>query len=160
MAPAYRHVGAAARLVHNLKYRRCRGSARVLGSAMASQVPHDATCIVPVPRSIVRRIRHGVDQTSMLAAVVSDELGIPVVAAYRAPVWWRRRAGLGRRRRTRIAFRIRRPLPRGAVLIDDVITTGSTIASLASIVPHRDFMVVTATAAGVPGRYYGSEGRP
>lgn len=152
VASAFRHGGAAARLVHNLKYRRCAGSAHLLGTAMALQIPDGATCVVPVPRSIVRRIRYGVDQTAMLASVVSAERGIPVVAAFHAPVWWRRRAGMGRGGRRPIAFGVRCALPPGAVLIDDVITTGSTIASIASLVPHGEFTAVTATAAGVAGR--------
>ena len=160
VTPAFRHRGAAARLVHNLKYRRCRASAQLLGTAMAARIPDTATCVVPVPRSIARRIRYGVDQTSLLAAVVSAECGLPVVRSIRAPLWWRRRAGLHRRGRRPIPFAARRPLPRGAVIVDDVITTGSTIASIASTSLHTDFTVVTATAAGGVGRYYGTEGRP
>ena len=148
MQPALAHSGAAARLVHNLKYRRCRGSAVVLASAIARHVPLDATAIVPVPRSLARRIRYGVDQTAVLAELVAAEHGVPVVRAVHAPLWWRRRAGSARANRGPVGFRLLRPVPAGAVILDDVLTTGSTLASVTGLVAHRRFVLVTATAAG------------
>ncbi len=144
----YRHAGAAARLVHNLKYRRCLGSADLLVDAMAGHLPLDAACLVPVPRSAVRKLRYGVDQTSVLADRLAARTALPIVTSFTAPVWWRRRAGMAREDRGRVGFRPTRPLPVGAVIVDDVLTTGATVASLAATVDHRQFVVVTATAAG------------
>ena len=116
--------------------------------AMLPHIPADATAIVPVPRSLARRVRYGIDQTAVIGAFLAAQRGVPVVRAFRAPVWWRRRAGLARSHRGPVAFTIGQPLPRGAVIVDDVLTTGSTMASLARMVPHREFHLVTATSAG------------
>lgn len=146
--PGLVHTGSAARLVHNLKYRRCERSAEILGAAMVSLVPLSSTCVVPVPRSLARRMGNGIDQTASLAAVIGRVRGLPVVRPFVAPLWWRSRAGMDRERRRGVVFRARGEVPPGAVIVDDVVTSGSTLQSIVSLIPHRDFSVVTATAAG------------
>ena len=158
-ASAYRHTGAAVRLVHNLKYRRCLSSGRVLASAMIEHVPDGASCVVPVPRSIARRVRYGIDQTTTLAGLIADRRSLPIVHAFGAPAWWRSRAGMDRERRRSVGFRVVAPVPARAVVIDDVLTTGATIASVVALVPHREFVVVTATAAGTMEWKGGTERR-
>lgn len=148
IVPAYAHRAAAARLVHNLKYRRSLAAGRLLADAMADLVPDGASCLVPVPRSIARRVRYGIDQTDVLARMIGASRGLPIRRAFGAPPWWRRRAGMERGRRRPVSFHVVGPVPAGAVVVDDVLTTGATIASVAGRIPHREFLVVTATAAG------------
>jgi predicted amidophosphoribosyltransferase len=125
--PVFQHSGAAVRLVHNLKYRRSRQSARLLGSLMATRLPTDATALVPIPRVLARRIAYGIDQTAALASVISEISGVPVVNALRSPAWNPRSAGKGRSRRQVAQFQRRAAVASGAVLVDDVCTTGATI---------------------------------
>jgi predicted amidophosphoribosyltransferase len=57
--------------------------------------------------------------------------GIPVVAALRPEIVARARAGRARDDRREPGFRVRASIPSGAVLVDDVITTGSTLRHVA-----------------------------
>jgi predicted amidophosphoribosyltransferase len=157
---AYAHVGAAVRLVHNLKYRRCRASGLLLVDAMARLSPSEVTCVVPVRRSLVRRIRYGIDPSTVLAIELARRWSVPVVDAVSAPPWWRRRAGMDRARRGRVPFRLRVPVPIGAVLVDDVLTSGSTVASIIALVPHRRLSVVSGTSAGTIGSRAGIDPVP
>ncbi|MCL1598341.1 MAG: hypothetical protein M3094_04095 [Actinomycetia bacterium] len=146
---AFRHTGTAARLVHNLKYRRCEAAGRFLAEAMAQRVPMDASVLVPMVRSRVRRIVHGIDQAVALATAVSQLTGLPVAAgALEAPVWWKRRAGSSRDVRRPISFRATTTLPDGVVLVDDVLTTGATVLSGGRAIAPTKFSVLVATTAG------------
>jgi len=122
-------VGAAVRLVHNLKYRRSIRAGRILAAAMVSGLPADATVLVPVPRSFVRRVTYGIDQARVLAMEVSEITGVEVLDALGAPLWWRRQAGASRDERHTIDFRSITRVPEGAILVDDVLTTGTTAMS-------------------------------
>jgi predicted amidophosphoribosyltransferase len=145
---AFRHVGAAAVLVRRLKYQRNLAAGRFLATAMVPCLPADARCLVPTPRAPLRIVRHGIDPAAFLAEALSEATGLPVVHALAAPVWSRRRAGAPRRVRRPVSFTLRMPCPAAAVLVDDVRTTGSTIASAIDALEGIDLSVVTATAAG------------
>jgi predicted amidophosphoribosyltransferase len=145
---AYAHAGAAVRLVHNLKYRRCVASASFLARQMATRVRPDASCLVPLPRALVRRIRYGIDPAVELAKAVGDVSGLPVISALSAPLFWRQRAGRSRDIRTAISFSLRQPIPRGAVLVDDVLTSGATVTSAINAADIREISVITATSVG------------
>lgn len=144
----FRHVGAAVRLVHNLKYRRSLPAGRLLAAAMIPGLPADATALVPVPRSFVRRVVYGVDQALVLATEISRLTGLEVVRGLGAPLWWRRRAGADRKHRHAIAISQVAPLPKRAVLVDDVMTTGATVSSAIDAMPESRVAVLVATSAG------------
>ncbi len=145
----FRHVGAAVRLVHNLKYRRSIRAGRILAAAMVPGIPADATVLVPVPRSLVRRVTYGIDQARVLAQEVSRLTGIEVMHALGAPLWWKRQAGATRENRHDIDFRRIGLVPDGAILVDDVFTTGTTAMSAISASGTREMSVLVATSAGI-----------
>jgi len=144
----FRHVGAAARLVHNLKYRRSIPAGRILAAAMISAVPSDATVLVPVPRSLVRRVAYGIDQARVLATEVARLTGLPVADALGAPLWWRRQAGASRESRHAINFQKISEIPDGAILVDDVCTTGATAMSAIAASCAEGMSLLVATSAG------------
>ncbi len=124
---AFRHEATARVLVHQLKYHGAVRNAALIAGAMASLLPVDTRTLVPLPRSTLRRMRYGVDPAVELANAVGRLTGLPVVLAYAPGLWWPSHAGSGARATVR--FRTIRPVPTGAVLVDDVVTTGLTIDS-------------------------------
>ena len=144
----FRHVGAAVRLVQNLKYRRSPRAGRILAAAMVSGLPADATVLVPAPRSFVRRVTYGIDQARVLATEVSKLTGLEVLDALGAPLWWKRQAGAIREDRHSIDFRRIVSVPAGAVVVDDVFTTGATVMSAIAAADARRMSVLVATSAG------------
>jgi len=144
---ALAHDGAARILVHNLKYRGLTATAGVLAGPVAQVLPPDTRCLVPVPRVLLRLWRYGIDPAAALAGAVSRVTGFPVVLLLARPVWWAGRAGPAGASRGTPAFRARRPVPAGAVLMDDVLTTGATLSAAAACLPGI-IGAVTATGPG------------
>lgn len=108
--------------------------------------------VVPVPLHWRRRWRRGYDQARLLADGLACELDLPVRR------WLRRRRATPaqslldrdvRRRNLRRAFVVSRSVRRGAriLLVDDVVTTGSTLEAAAGCL--RDAGVVVAVAFAV-----------
>lgn len=143
---AYLHGGTARLLVHRLKYGGHAAAAAVLARAMVAAVPAGAAALVPVPRARLRRWRYGVDPALELARAMGRALALPVVPAL-APAWWhRRRAGPAGARRGIPRFRLVRPAPAGAILVDDVLTSGATLQAAAAAL-SGPCAAVTATVA-------------
>ncbi len=157
MAAAFRHEGSARRLVHRLKYRGLEPAAALLAAGMVERVPDVAEALVPVPRARLRRRQLGVDPAVRLAVALGRLTDLPVTAALGAAWWWPRHAGRDRAARRpaagvfgtpgRPSFTSRSPWPQGAVLVDDVLTTGATLVAAAAAGPVAG--AVTATAAGI-----------
>jgi ComF family protein len=162
--PAGEYEGSLREIIHAFKYQGRRSLAAPLAGLMrgrGASVLRDAACVVPVPLHPLRRLQRGFNQAADLAA----HLQRPVVSAL-----WRIRfttpqAGLDgaqRRRNVRGAFflspllsrRTRATLveDRIVVLVDDVTTTGATLAACARVLERAGARDVRAlTAARVPG---------
>jgi predicted amidophosphoribosyltransferase len=124
-------------------------------------VPRDA-CLVPVPDDPWRRARRGFSPATMLARHVAARLGCGI----RIDLLRRRRAagplaqieGLtARREHQRELWGIGRlsevPRERSLILVDDQITTGSTLEILADLLGARGnplLMLCLAAASGAP----------
>ena len=133
----------ARRLVTRLKYGG-RGDlgpwmARIMES-VARELVADEPLVVPVPLHRARLVRRGANQAAELARPLARSLGL----AMRADVLVRARStrtqvGLGRKARTRNvagAFKVpeagrARLAGRTVILVDDVFTTGATVAACA-----------------------------
>ena len=146
---AYVHTGLAKRIVHDLKYRGLVGRAAILAPGMAANLPVEATSLVPIPRSLVRRLQIGVDPGLELGLAVSRLTGLPLNRLLAPPLWQARHAGKGRDRRAPVQLRARKPADPGAVIVDDVVTTGATLTAAAAVLGPGVIGAVSATAAGV-----------
>jgi predicted amidophosphoribosyltransferase len=135
-------------LVHRLKYSAFAGAAEPLAVAMAGLLPGDATAVIPVPRVTARRWAYGVDPALELARRISRRSGIPLIQALVPRAWVRHRAGPAGRRRGTPGFSLTGSAPAGAVLIDDVVTSGVTISRAGAV--SNLTRAVTATAGFRP----------
>ena len=151
------HEGPVRAAVHALKYHGTDRVARVLAPRMAGLLPGDASALVPVPRSLFRRIRFGADAGRILAREVARSAGLPVADVLRAPV--NHRSQLRLRRSDGLRFRLVDRPPSRAVLIDDVLTTGATLGAAAAACRGRITRAVTMTRSPVTASV-GSPRRP
>jgi predicted amidophosphoribosyltransferase len=124
------HDEAALVLVHRLKYEGVVAAADVLALPMLDLV-EGASCLVPVVRTVRRHHRYGIDPALALAQAIRRRTGVPVLRCLRPSFTGQVRAGRDRDGRAAPRFGIIRLPPPGAVLVDDVITTGSTIEKAA-----------------------------
>lgn len=154
---AFEHSGPARVLVHRLKYEGIRTAGRVLGVQMAGRVQFPVDAVTYVPRVPVRRWRYGIDQSLELARVVAAELGVPVIASLRSGWWSPASAGARAADRRAPTFTVRARELDGAslrlVVVDDVLTTGLTLAhatgTLQTHLPLNVQSVVATSASEV-----------
>lgn len=145
LVTAFEHEGPAKDLIHNLKYRGVVTYADLVADTLADRLPR--LPVVPVPRSMSRRIKYGVDPASILARRLAARLGTPVLRLLASPFHTPRRAG-GDHSRPAQGFRLRVAYPGEVILIDDVVTSGATIAAaIAAIGTERVRLAVSANAA-------------
>ncbi|MEE4304447.1 MAG: ComF family protein [Wenzhouxiangella sp.] len=139
--PAFAYTGPVERLVHRFKFHRDLASGRLLASLTARRLAavgaHRPQALVPVPLHWRRHLWRGFNQSRMLADDLSRQLGgIPVAAMLnrsRATPAQSALPAASRGANVRGAFRAR--LPGGRVrhvaLMDDVMTTGTTLDACA-----------------------------
>lgn len=132
------------RMIHRFKFGGDLAMGRVLACLLAKRIlagacmsgHHTATAIVPVPLHWRRRIRRGFDQGVEIATTVARQTRLPLdVTCCRRRIATRAQSGLrasSRRRNVRGAFVVCPCPPRSVLLIDDVMTTGSTCSELAA----------------------------
>ena len=142
------HEGAARVLVHRLKYEAVSAAGRLLAAeGLAHLVPPDGAVLVPIPRTTWRTIRYGVDPAAVLAAHLAALTGLPVIESLRPAVYGRRHAGRVVSQRDAPVFGVTGDTPPGAVLVDDVLTTGITLETAARVLGSAVVAAVTATVS-------------
>ena len=148
------------------KYRGLRGLGRPLASllvpALQAAVAVDGPArLVPLPLHAARRRERGFDQTLQLASLAGRAAGLAVAT----DILVRRRAtrqqasqataGAQRRRNVSGAFAARAPRPDEPTrvgLLDDLITTGATLAEAAAALRDAGWRVAWGAALGMAAR--------
>jgi ComF family protein len=138
-------------LIHLLKYQQVRPAAAVLGrmlgnsvAALEPSLPDGAIQVVPVPLHLRKQAQRGFNQAEVIARVALKQLGRPERFHLRTGVLIRQREtgsqiGLTRHQRrenVRGAFAVIHPTPiahRNILLVDDVLTTGTTASECARV---------------------------
>ena len=143
-----RHTGAARVLVHRLKYQGVRRAAGVLAPYLAEALDGRDGELVPIPRVWARTWKYAIDPARELAGALGSLTGLPVRDVLRVPVWEPPRAGVRRSFRSVPRFTLRSSPGPSVVLVDDVLTTGSTLVGAARCIGGIAMYGVTATVAG------------
>jgi ComF family protein len=156
------YEGTLRELVHQYKYGRIQTLSQPLGDLLAAALPLDERfdAVTFVPLHWRKQWQRGFNQAELLARAIARRRGLPVVRALRRARFTRTQAGLSntaRRRNVAAAFRYRRSAPalagRRVLLIDDVMTTGSTAAACARALKQAGVAsVVLLTVARVDRR--------
>jgi ComF family protein len=162
-------AGPVRSAIHRLKFAGWRGVADALGDAMAAVNVFSPDAVTWVPLSRLRLAERGYDQARALALVVGVHLDAPVQPFLRrkdSDGSQARRSGIDRRTAMLDAFgSAGRSPPERVLLVDDVLTTGSTAAACARILRDDGAKEVGLLTAGraisgeIPGRYTRSGSR-
>lgn len=132
----------AIKLIHQLKFNEKLTNARLLGSMLAAAIQKNSTalpnCVVPVPLYKKRLRQRGYNQSIELARPIHQALHIPisvgsVIRVRDTPS----QTGLDKKQRHKNilnAFQLTQPLnAQHVAILDDVVTTSSTVNELARI---------------------------
>jgi ComF family protein len=146
------YEGPVAHAIKAMKFVGTHALAPHLAGAMTEVVdPRAADVVTWVPLSRRRRARRGFDQAEMLARSLGDRLDLPVarlLVRARDATAQARRSGADRRAALAGAFRgIRGDVPKRVLLVDDVLTTGSTAATCAEVLRSKGSTHVTLVTA-------------
>jgi predicted amidophosphoribosyltransferase len=145
--------------VKGLKFGRMAPLAEAMAAQIAANAPPHALArgaLVPVPLHPARLRRRGFNQAERLAAALAARTCLPVSDGLARS--GSRGTQVGRDRRDRLrgiagAVHVHGTTPPEAILVDDVITTGATIAACAEALRAAGARRVTAIAyARTPGR--------
>ena len=131
-----RYESRVARLIQRYKFSADARAGEVLVQLMLatlSRSPDVGEAVIGVPGQHERTRERGFDHTAWLAKRLAARLKMPVIEAER----WRETPSqrgldrLSRQRNVKHAFTVAQPLPPAVMVVDDVMTTGATLESLA-----------------------------
>lgn len=147
-------------VIQGLKFGRLeflgRDLADSLHSLLEEQRELDIDVVIPIPLHWHRRLARGYNQAEAIARPLAKRLGKPMVNGLRRSRSTRPQALLGRRQRQinlHRAFAVRpvragRILNQRVLLVDDVVTTGATLATAAVCLRSAGARSVLAVTAG------------
>lgn len=126
--------GPARALVHALKFHGRTAAAALMATQIAANAPpglFDGATLVPVPAHPRRRRERGFDQARLIAHQLARRLNRPSVAALERDAAGERQVGESRARRltAQLGIEARARVKGSVVIVDDVVTTGATLAA-------------------------------
>lgn len=135
--------GRMQRLIKALKYQQATGVAIYLGEFYGRLLANSdflsgIEVLVPVPLHPHKQRQRGYNQAEKIAQGISQSTGLPVnkhsLFRKRKTATQARKAGSARWENVAGAFEIRDELPKGILLIDDVVTTGATLEACVKVI--------------------------
>jgi competence protein ComFC len=136
-----RMEGTGQELIHRFKYGNETSIARIMGELSADKIQKkkiDFDCIVPVPLHWTRRLTRGYNQTELFASIIAKQTKKPLTKLLKRVKYTKKQASLERKKRLKNldgAFAVRKPKNcenRKILLVDDVMTTGTTLSIAAA----------------------------
>ena len=158
----YRSDGAVRRLVHAMKFHQCPELCVMMGRQLALDLRRrglfdDADLLLPVPLHWWRRLQRGYNQSELLCRGMAEVMYLPISTGNLIRHRYTRKQSMQhaaeRSANVEGAFRVRRPADLAGhhvLLVDDVLTTGATLAACAdalATVPDIKISVATLTIA-------------
>ncbi|WP_232312835.1 ComF family protein [Enterovibrio coralii] len=123
-------------LLHRFKYQRQYWLGKSLASLIATRIDDPAPVVVPIPMHWRRRWHRGYNHSNVLARSLAKQLDVDcepnLLKRVKAT---RQQKGLDRQSRLsnlKHAFAVSAPVPEHIALVDDVVTTGTTISMCAN----------------------------
>ncbi|NOX49980.1 MAG: ComF family protein [Gammaproteobacteria bacterium] len=136
------HEDSGRYLVHRLKFHHGLREGRVLSAILGEEIEqayhHEALpqCLIPVPLSWWNQVKRGYNQATVITQHLANTLKIPLKQPFRRKNGPSQRT-LKRTQRQQLKadhFRLFKSLEHTHVaIIDDVLTTGSTVKAMANI---------------------------
>lgn len=141
----YTRDSALAKLIQDMKYRHFPAIGNMLGNLAASELYptgffSQTDVVVPVPMHFFKQAKRGYNQSYHIACGIGEATGLPVAASLRARRPHRTQTALSREQRrdnTSELFKVTKTMQiegKGVLLVDDVCTTGATLASAAEAI--------------------------
>lgn len=159
-APAA-YDGPARALVSGLKFRGAVRLAETMAAHAATRAPDgwlSGAVLVPVPLHRARRRRRGFNQAGLLAAALAWRTGMGLSDCLERAGRGTAQVGRGRAERAQaiegaVAVHPNALVPPSVMLVDDVVTTGATLAACAAPLRAAGVRSIRAVAyARTPGR--------
>jgi competence protein ComFC len=156
---AYRSRGLVRKLVHEFKYGHQRHLRHPLAKWLGETMSDSRLCgrifdlIVPVPLHPARERERGFNQATLLAELLSNRIGVPLRSALERIRYTTTQTAYDRAERMENlhdAFRLRKNMnvrELHVLLIDDVLTTGSTLSECARVLKEAGSISVHAATA-------------
>ena len=145
---AYRLDDRARSIVAALKYRRQRRLVRWLAGRLVYQIPRGADLITWVPANPARRRQRGFDQGQELARALAKAAGVPAQQLLIRSRSDARQTGRSRAERLAgPALSVNTNAPAFVVLVDDVVTTGSSLRRAAQLLQAAGTERIVAVVA-------------
>lgn len=141
----YLYRGAAGKAIRKIKEEGTEEFVRFFGKQMMKSQRRflseiRAECIVPVPLHKSKRLKRGFNQAELLAGALAKELGIPVrnLLIKNKKTKDQKQLTLEQRKKNlKDVYRVQKgqcpeDMPETVLLLDDIITTGSTLSACAA----------------------------
>ncbi len=148
------YSGGMRAALHGVKFHNDRFATAELAAILSDTLPHfpEAPVLVPVPSLSASVRRRGYNHVQIMTHILAAQRGYSVFSALRRTggVYTQHDTQTREEREVQVkgSFYIDtaavKVLPRAVVLIDDIVTTGSTLQEIASVFRHAGVESVTA----------------
>lgn len=146
----FAYQGAMRHLVSKLKFNDNYKNARLLGMLLAEKLQHRTTlpdCIIPVPLHQHRYRQRGFNQSLEISRTLAKQLNIPLelklCTRHRNTPHQVSLPAKLRQQNIKDAFSLAQPLRyQHLAIVDDVMTTGSTVAEIAAVLKQAGAQTV------------------